>query len=156
MSTASVSRPRGFRLPASLRGWDGASRAVLLLVLAVVLVTFADYGVTWDEPRQNRYGELALGYYCSRGADHAVFSYFDLYLYGAAFDLLAALVNTVSPLGVYETRHLLNALVGIAGLAGTWRLARELAAASHAIGLLLSRQGHLRNGTESKSARIPV
>ena len=127
MSTASVSRPRGFRLPASLRGWDGASRAVLLLVLAVVLVTFADYGVTWDEPRQNRYGELALGYYCSRGADHAVFSYFDLYLYGAAFDLLAALVNTVSPLGVYETRHLLNALVGIAGLAGTWRLARELA-----------------------------
>ena len=127
MSTAAVSRPRGFRLPASLRGWDGASRALLLLVLAVVLVTFTDYGVTWDEPRQNRYGELALGYYCSRGADHAVFSYFDLYLYGAAFDLLAALVNTVSPLEVYETRHLLNALVGIAGLAGTWRLARELA-----------------------------
>ncbi len=110
-----------------MTGWDGASRALLLVVAALILFTFLDYGVTWDEPRQNRYGELALEYYRTLGADRSVFGYFDLYLYGAAFDLIAALVNTVSPLGEYETRHLLNALVGLLGLVGAWRLARELA-----------------------------
>ncbi len=127
MSTIVVPSARTFRLPAALTGWDGASRVLLLLVGVLVLLTFPDYGVTWDEPRQNRYGELALEYYRTLGADRSVFAYFDLYLYGAAFDLIAALLNTVSPLGEYETRHLLNALVGMLGLVGAWRLARDLA-----------------------------
>ena len=32
------------------------------------------------------------------------------------FDMSAAALNRVSPIGVYETRHFLNGLVGILGL----------------------------------------
>ena len=42
------------------------------------------------------------------------------------FDLTAAVFNRFSPLGVYETRHLLNGFVGILGLAGCWKLGRAL------------------------------
>src|SRR5207249_6251388 len=35
--------------------------------------------------------------------------------------------NRVSPIGVYETRHLLNGLVGILGLIGCHKLARAVA-----------------------------
>ena len=37
------------------------------------------------------------------------FSYADMYNYGALFDMAAAAVNRFSPLGIFETRHLLNA-----------------------------------------------
>ena len=50
----------------------------------------------------------------------------DFYNYGAVFDSIAAALNTVSPFGTYETRHLLNALVGVVGLIGTWKLGRVL------------------------------
>ena len=51
-----------------------------------------------------------------------LFSYGDLYNYGAAFDMIAAALNRFSPLGVYETRHLLNASFGILRLVGCWKL----------------------------------
>src|SRR2546428_5838213 len=40
--------------------------------------------------------------------------------------MVAAALNKFSPLGVYETRHLLNGLVGLLGLAGCWKLGRAL------------------------------
>jgi len=40
--------------------------------------------------------------------------------------LIKAALNTTSPFGTYETRHLFNALVGITGLVGTWKLGRSL------------------------------
>src|SRR5205085_3411749 len=50
----------------------------------------------------------------------------NLYNYGAAFDTIAAAFNRFSPFGVYETRHLLNGLFGIFGLAGCWKLGRVI------------------------------
>ena len=44
--------------------------------------------------------------------------FLDLTNYGAAFDMIAAALNLVSPFGTYETRHLLNGLVGVLGLVG--------------------------------------
>ncbi|HUH85895.1 MAG TPA: glycosyltransferase family 39 protein, partial [Stellaceae bacterium] len=41
-------------------------------------------------------------------------------------DLAAAALNKISPFGIYETRHLLNGIVGIIGIAGTWKLGRTL------------------------------
>ena len=38
----------------------------------------------------------------------------------------AAFLNKVSPFGNYETRHLLNGLVGVVGIVGTWKLGRVL------------------------------
>ena len=75
-------------------------------------LTFRDYGVTWDEDVHNWYGNFVLDYYLSFFGDKTALHWQDLYNYGAVFDMVAAALNRVSPIGVYETRHLLNGLVG--------------------------------------------
>jgi hypothetical protein len=113
-------------------GWDRLALVLFALAALVVLLTFRAYGVTWDEDCQNWYGNLVLTYYLSLiGAAHPphwelLYRYADMYNYGAAFDVTAALVNRFSPLGTFETRHLLNGLVGIVGLVGCWKLGRRL------------------------------
>jgi hypothetical protein len=108
-------------------GWspyDTISMLVLAVVLLLVAATFQDYGISWDEEIQNTYGKKILSFYLSGFEDQSVFKHFNLYLYGGSFDLVAAIVNKVSPFGEYETRHLLGGLVGTLGLAGIWRLGR--------------------------------
>lgn len=114
------------RRPRPCFDWDLAARWLLLVVLALVFLTFRDYGISWDEAGQNTYGKLLLAYYTSGFADRSAFSFANLFYYGGAFDLAAALANAALPLDEYETRHLLGGLVGVAGLAGAWRLGREL------------------------------
>jgi hypothetical protein len=106
--------------------WDRLACTALVGAVILVLFTFTDYGVTWDEDVHNWYGILALDYYLSLFADQRALHWLNLYNYGAAFDMVAAVLNRFSPLGVYETRHFLNGLVGVLGLAGCWRLARAL------------------------------
>ena len=104
--------------------WDHLTRLLLLVAVVMVMLTFTDYGLTHDEEVQAIYGEKLLSLYTSLFADRAAFSYLDLFWYGGLFDLVAAILNKVSPFGYYETRHLLGGLVGVAGLAGAWRLGR--------------------------------
>jgi hypothetical protein len=92
----------------------------------LILLTFEDYGVTWDEDVHNWYGVYVLDYYTSLFQNTRALTWLNLYNYGAAFDLMAAIVNEVSPFGTYETRHLLNGLIGLVGLAGTWKLGKAL------------------------------
>ena len=106
--------------------WDRLAGVALAAAAVLVLLTFTDYGVTWDEDVHNWYGILALNYYLSLFADQRALDWLNLYNYGAAFDMVAAALNRFSPLGVYETRHLLNGFVGILGLAGCWKLGRAL------------------------------
>jgi hypothetical protein len=112
--------------------WDRLTLALLALAVLLVVLTYRAYGVTWDEDCQNWYGNLVLAYYLwLLGAGppphwELLFQYADMYNYGALFDLIAAIVNKFSPLGVFETRHLINGLVGVAGLAGSWKLGRRL------------------------------
>lgn len=115
-------------------GWDMAAFGVLALLLAIVLFTFRDYGISWDEQGQGEYGRLLLEYYASGFTDKSAFSFSNLYYYGGAFDLLATLLQKISPFDAYETRHLLGGLIGIAGLVGVWRLGREVGGAR--VGLL--------------------
>ena len=121
------------RPPSSREGlWNRLSLALMLAAAVLVVLTFRGYGVTWDEDVQNWYGNLVLNYYLSLlGEMRApnwllLYKYGDLYNYGAAFDLTTAVFNRFSPLGVYETRHLLNGFVGVLGLAGCWKLGRAL------------------------------
>jgi hypothetical protein len=95
----------------------------------LALATFRDYGVTWDEDAHNWYGNFVLDYYLSFFTDQTALHWRDLYNYGAIFDTIAAALNRVSPIGVYETRHLLNAAVGILGLVGCCRLAHAFGGA---------------------------
>jgi len=46
-------------------GWNRLTALLLLAVVLVVLVTFSDYGVTWDEDVHNWYGVFVLDYYLS-------------------------------------------------------------------------------------------
>src|SRR5207344_1371575 len=48
------------------------------------------------------------------------------YKYGGGFDMLAALASKVLPFGLFETRRLLGAAIGIVGLIATWRIGRRL------------------------------
>ena len=47
------------------RRWNALAAALLAAAGILVLVTFADYGVTWDEDVHNWYGVFALDYYLS-------------------------------------------------------------------------------------------
>jgi hypothetical protein len=92
--------------------------------VALAVCLHGDYGITWDEPNQHQYGEHVVRYYETFFADNAALTYLDAYLYGALFDSVAALLVRVSPLGLFETRHLLNALVGLTGILAVWKIAR--------------------------------
>jgi hypothetical protein len=103
------------------------SYLVLAVLALLIATTFADYGVSWDEGVQNTYGLRLLSYYYTAFQDQSAFHYINLRYYGGAFDLIAAGLNTISPLGEYETRHLLGGAIGFVGTIGAWRLARLLA-----------------------------
>ena len=100
--------------------------AIIGIILVLIICTFRDYGITWDEELQSQYGQAVADYYASGFKDMRYAEIFNLYLYGGMFDGLAAVVDHYSPLRVYDTRHLLNALFGLLGLIGTWRLGRLL------------------------------
>jgi hypothetical protein len=100
--------------------------AVLLAVLAVlVLTTFNSYAISNDEEVQQHYGELIIAYYRSGFTDQALFHYINLYLYGGLFDVVAVFIQNIVPfVDPYTVRHILCALIGIAGIGATWATAR--------------------------------
>ncbi len=106
--------------------WDTLALILFLVATLLVLLTFQDYGVTWDEDVHRWYGVFVLDYYLSGFTDLRSLHWLDLFNYGAAFDSIAAALNLMSPFGTYETRHLLNGVVGVVGLIGTWKLGRAL------------------------------
>lgn len=92
------------------------------VLLALVFLVYKDYGITWDERVQSEYGERALGYYFSGGADVSYLKVGNLKYYGALFETSAALAYGTGSLGKYETRRLLCALMGVLTVAGVARL----------------------------------
>lgn len=110
----------------------GLSMLLFVATAAFILLTFDQHGLSNDEEVQHVYGRLLVDFYASGLSDLRAFEYKNLYLYGGLFDLVAALiersgvVGSAGP-GVWEMRHLLSAGFGLAGLAGTWLLARRLA-----------------------------
>jgi hypothetical protein len=108
------------------RGIDAAAIAVLALVAAIAAVTFRDYGLGWDDYTQSQYGDLLVSLYSSGFADKRALSFVNVYMYGGGFDLLAALAAKVLPFGLFATRRLIGAAVGLIGLFVTWRLGRRV------------------------------
>ena len=108
------------------RACDLIALAVLGVVTLVALLTFRDYGLSWDDYAHAEYGDLLLAFYTSGFADKRALSFVNLYYYGGGFDLLAAALAKILPLGIYETRRLLGAAVGILGLFATWRIGRRI------------------------------
>ena len=92
----------------------------------IALMTFRDYGLSWDDYAHAEYGDLLLAYYASGLRDLRALNFVNLYYYGGGFDLLAALAAKALPLTVYESRRLMGAAVGALGLIITWRTGRRI------------------------------
>jgi 4-amino-4-deoxy-L-arabinose transferase-like glycosyltransferase len=105
---------------------DRLSLALIAIAAVVALATFRDYGLGWDDYTHAEYGDLLLSLYASGFADRRALSWVNLYEYGGGFDLAAALFAKVLPFGVFETRRLTGALVGLIGLAIVWRTGRRV------------------------------
>ncbi|MSO54915.1 MAG: hypothetical protein EXQ90_07340 [Rhodospirillales bacterium] len=106
-------------------GWDQAALLSLLLLIVLVVATYSDYGISNDEEAQQIYGEKLVELYLSGFADRSAFDYENLYLYGGLFDMIVVGLQSLLPWAdLYEVRHLLSGLIGVSGIAATWRLAR--------------------------------
>lgn len=130
------------------RGWQNGNAggyrllfmAFSVLLLFLMPILSLGFGITWDEINIIVYAEDILNYYFSFGEETNVLNkeggrdYNVLVNYGLFFDSFAALINKFSPFSIYQTRHILNALVGFAGIFFTGLLARE--AGSWRTGLL--------------------
>jgi hypothetical protein len=99
---------------------------VLFIVAALAALTFRDYGLGWDDYTHAQYGELLLAFYGSGFTDQRAMSFVNLEMYGGGFDMAAALLAKILPLGLFETRRLAGAAVGLIGLFATWRLGRRV------------------------------
>jgi hypothetical protein len=129
MPPVSHSGSSRWREPLPSGGWDRATLALFLVAGLLVAATFRDYGSTWDERVQEEVGRDAIAWFASGGRDHLALSGGsggDLHLYGGMFEVTAVLAARVLPFDPVETRHLLNALVALAGVAGAALLSRRL------------------------------
>jgi hypothetical protein len=116
----------------SSRDWSAVVPADQLVILVLIITaviaaaTFRDYGLGWDDYTHSQYGDLLLALYSSGFKDDRALSFVNLYKYGGGFDMLAALASKVLPFGLFETRRLVGAAIGIVGLIATWRIGRRL------------------------------
>jgi hypothetical protein len=105
---------------------DDLAWLTLAVVGLVAALTFRDYGLGWDDYTHAEYADLLLRMYGSGFHDTGALSFANLYMYGGGFDMAAALLHKIIPLELFETRRLVGAVVGVIGLAVTWRLARRV------------------------------
>jgi hypothetical protein len=112
---------------ANINRWSDWLAWLVLAALAVIAaLSFRDYGLGWDDYTHAQYGELLLKLYGSGFRDTRALGFVNLYLYGGGFDMAGALLDKALPFGLFETRRLLGATVGLIGLAATWRIGRRI------------------------------
>ena len=105
-------------------------RNVLAVVCVAYLIALAfvydDFGVNPDEGLHITNGEQVIRWYTSGFEAREMFAWTNLWAYGGAFDILCHAAVSVSPLSVYETRHMMTALFGLLGILGTYALGRAV------------------------------
>lgn len=102
---------------------------VLGIASYFVLLTFGDYGVSWDEVFRSNGGEQKLAYYealTSGDMDRASELRGKTDRYPGLFDLSLALLRRISPFNDVSTGHLWSATFGLLGILGTMFLGRAM------------------------------
>jgi hypothetical protein len=126
---------RNFPAPTGGRRFDRASMALFGVTAAIILITFRQYGITWDEPLQMYHGTTVGRFYWLFVTGHYLpyekvlidgAWYQGLNHYGGLFDAVGAALSYASPFGRFETWHLFSALCGWLGVVGCWRIARRI------------------------------
>jgi hypothetical protein len=105
---------------------DAVAWTTIAALAGIAWLTFADYGLGWDDYTHSQYGQLLLDYYASGFSDRRALSFVNLYMYGGGFDMLAALIAKMLPFDLFETRRLVGSAVGILCMIVVWRLTRRL------------------------------
>ncbi|MEH2492572.1 glycosyltransferase family 39 protein [Bradyrhizobium sp. AZCC 2230] len=123
ITTSAIDTPLGRSVE---RTCDDLAMLVLAAVAVIAGLTFRDYGLGWDDYTHAEYADLLLRMYGSGFRDISALSFANLYMYGGGFDMVAALLHKILPLELFETRRLVGAIVGVIGLAVTWRLGRRI------------------------------
>jgi hypothetical protein len=116
------------RLIRSQDRWERAFIVITLALSVIVLTTFRDYGVSWDDEFSRAQGADFIRWWTSGFRDRTVLSTITSeYIYGALFSAPAAALGEILPFGKYEGIHLAIALTGILGVVVTFLTARRLA-----------------------------
>src|SRR5688572_15284485 len=104
---------------------------IALAVFAVLIVlTFRNYGVTVDEKHAHTNGQYFVDWYTSGFTDRTILDEGNHRLYGSFVNAILAFVDNISPLGSYESGHLVVALFSFAGIVFAYRLGKHLAGPS--------------------------
>jgi hypothetical protein len=92
--------------------------AILLVChFLLIIFTFSDYGMCWDQPGLHKYGQAVMRFYASLGHDTAV-RHEVLKIYGGLFEIVSNAVEGFTHLGWLEARNLTSALLGLLGCLG--------------------------------------
>jgi len=92
---------------------------LIAILFAIVLATYDQYGFINDEFRGFRRAQRIFAFFMS-GATTDTLSDIDMF-HGAAPDVLALALQTLIPPLSYDSRHLVSALFGVAGIYYTYR-----------------------------------
>lgn len=107
--------------------WETSTAILLAGFSALILLTFRDYGVSVDEKVANENGRYFFDWFASGFSDRAIIDEGNQRLYGSAFNAISAFIANHSPLGVYDTDHLVIAITSVVGVFFAYRLGKELA-----------------------------
>jgi hypothetical protein len=116
---------------AGLQSWKLASLVGLVCLVAAALRLAPDSGISLDEEVHREYGNLILAWFRSGFVDTDAANFGNLTRYGGLFDLVAQwfVSHVAAPWGLFETRHVLTALVAVLGIVATWKIANCLGGA---------------------------
>ncbi len=106
--------------------WKWAAYLAMVVFFILILLTFRNYGIIYDEYWRSTYGDLIIQWYKTWFQNKDALTYWNLYYYGGFADVVQQLITKISPLGVYETRHLVNAFFGLLAVAGVYKLGKTL------------------------------
>jgi hypothetical protein len=87
----------------------------------LIIFTFRDYGMSWDQPGLHEYGQTVVRFYASLGRDVTARTH-ELRIYGGLFEILSSAVERLTHLGWLEARNLTSALFGLLGTWASFRL----------------------------------
>ena len=104
-----------------------ANQGLIVLLIChflLIVFTFRDYGMSWDQAPTRAYGKTVIQFYSSLGGDTSarVRDPNNAYLYGGLFEILAPAVERTTHLGWLEARNLTSALFGLLGIWASFRL----------------------------------
>jgi len=96
------------------------------LLLAIISLTYTDYGITWDEHARKEFGYRVLLWYSSFFQIDAATLDVIRNIHGGCFEIIAQFAASVAVLttggNLFETRHFINALFGFGGVVYAYRL----------------------------------